>query len=53
MTLVVSSVTVALTKINPVTNDLSIKRNIGGSEVIANTFAFTGVPFLPFEKCNF
>ena len=33
MWLVATSVTVALT--NPVTNELSIKPNIGGSEVIA------------------
>ena len=33
VSLVVTSVTVALT--NPVTNDITIKPNIGGSEVIA------------------
>ena len=48
--LVVASVTVALT--SPVTNDLGIKLNIGGSEVIAIRF-FSLVFLLPFENCDF
>ena len=50
MSLVVISVTVALT--NPVTNDLSIKRNIGGSEVIAICL-LSLVFLLQFENCDF
>ena len=48
--LTVTSVTVALT--NPVTNDLSIKRNIGGSEVIAICL-LSLVFLLQFENCDF
>ena len=48
--LVVTSVTVVLT--NPVTNDLSIKPNIGDSEVIAIRL-LSLVFLLPFDNCDF
>lgn len=48
--LVVASVTVALT--NPVTNDLNIKPNIGGSERIAVRL-LSLIFLLPFENYGF
>ena len=50
VSLVVTSVTVALT--NPVTNDITIKPNIGGSEVIAVRL-LSSVFLLPLENWRY